>query len=46
MLRLSLSLPKPSATCEDVYLGKVPKALRTASDRYGDFVDPTKTTTG
>jgi integrase len=30
----------------DLYVGKVPKALRTASDRYGDLLDPTKHKSG
>lgn len=30
----------------DLYVGRVPKALRTAADRYGDLLDPEKQQTG
>jgi hypothetical protein len=30
----------------DLYVGKVPKALRTAADRYGDRLDPAQSMTG
>lgn len=30
----------------DLYLGKVPKALRTAADRYGALLDPATSTGG
>jgi integrase len=35
-----------SSITADLYVGKVPRALRTASDRYGDLLDPAKSTTG